>query len=65
MLRFFPCRSKQYASYLELHLTITTATIFGILHLKTLVKKYEIYHILVLIFRGNNPKVKVHRGESR
>ena len=64
MFRFFPCNSKQYASYTELHLTITTNNIFGILHLKTVVKKYEIYHILVFIFHGNNPKVKVHRGES-
>ena len=60
MFRFFPCRSKQYASYMELHLTTTT----NILHLKTVVKKYETYHILVLIFHGNNPKVKVHRGEN-
>ena len=64
MLRFFPCRSKQYASYMELQLTTTTKDIFGILDLKT-GKMYEIYHILVLIFHGNNPKVKVHRGESR
>ena len=27
-------------------------------------KKYEIYHISVFNFHGNNPKVKVHRGES-
>ena len=49
---------------MELHLTITTTNIFGILHLKTVVKKYEIYPVLVLIFHGNNPKVKVHMGES-
>ena len=35
---FFPCRSKQYASYMELQLTATTKDIFGILHLKTVVK---------------------------
>ena len=64
MFRFFPCRSKQYASYMELHLTTSTNNIFSILHLKTVVKKYEIYHILVLMFQGNNSKVKVHRGES-
>ena len=38
MFRFFPCRSKQYASYMELQLTTTTNDIFGILHLKTVVK---------------------------
>ena len=27
-------------------------------------KKYEIYHILLLIFHGNKPKVKVHRGKT-
>ena len=27
-------------------------------------KKYEICHILLFIFHGNNPKVKVHSGES-
>ena len=62
MFRFVPCRSKQYVSYMELHLTPTTNNIYGILHLKTVVKKYQIYHNLVLIFHGNNPKVKVHRG---
>ena len=63
MLRFFPCKSKKYASNMELHLTTTINNIFGILHLKT-GKKYEIYHIFVLIFHGNQPKVKVHKGES-
>ena len=38
MFRFFPCRSKQYASYVELQLTTTSNDIFGILHLKTVVK---------------------------
>ena len=56
MFRFFP--------YMELHLTTTTNNIFGIQNLKTVIKKYEIYHILVLIFHGNKHKVKVHRGES-
>ena len=38
MFRFFPHKSKQYASYMELHITATTDNIFGILHLKTVVK---------------------------
>ena len=37
MFQFFPCRSKQYASYMKLQLTTTTNDIFGILHLKTVV----------------------------
>ena len=59
MFRFFLCKSKRYASYMEIHLTITTNNI-----LASAFENCEIYHILVLIFHGNNPKVKVHRGES-
>ena len=50
---------------MELHLTTTTNNVY-IWHsaFENCGEKYDIYHILVLIFHINNPKVKVHRGEA-
>ena len=62
MFRFFPCKRKTICfkhgstpnyNYKQ-HIWHSTFDNPG--------KKYDIYHILLLIFHDNNPKVKVHRG---
>ena len=61
MFTFFPCRSKQYALYMELHLVTTTNNIFGILHFKTVVKSTR---FMIFWYYGNNPNVKVQGVEA-
>ena len=57
-LFIFFYRSLQYAPYMELHPITTTNNMHYTF--ENCGKKYEIHHF-VLIFHGNNPKVKVHK----